>query len=192
VGLEEHTLLHLGDQLLVEKTTGLLVQRAVNSNNITLCQHLLQVLNTSASNLLLNLWLKWLVIEVQELLAVESLETSQDTLTDSSDGNGTDDLAFQVEFVLGGGGDVPLTGLDLLVGGNEVADEDKNGHDDVLGDGDDVGTGHFGDGDTAVGLVGSIEIDVVRSDTSCDGNLEVLGFGETFGGEVTGVETGGG
>lgn len=70
------TLLHLGDQFLVEQTFGLLVQWAVDSNHITLRQHLLQVVHTSAANLLLNLRLKRLVIEVEELLAVECLESS--------------------------------------------------------------------------------------------------------------------
>ena len=67
------------------------------------------------------------------------------------------------------------------MGGDEVADEDEDGHYDVLGDGDDVGTGHFGDGDAAVGLVGGIEVDVVGADAGRDGELELLGFGETFG-----------
>jgi hypothetical protein len=47
--------LHLGDQFLVEKTSGLLVQGAVDGHNITLSQHLLQVRDTSAADLLLDL-----------------------------------------------------------------------------------------------------------------------------------------
>jgi hypothetical protein len=58
----------------------------------------------------------------------------------------------------------------------------------VLGDGDDVGAGDLGDGDTAVGLVGGIQVDVVRADTSGDGELELLGLGQALGSEVTGVE----
>jgi hypothetical protein len=58
----------------------------------------------------------------------------------------------------------------------------------VLGDGDDVGAGDFGDGDAAVGLVGGVQVDVVRADTSGDGELELLGLGQAFGSEVTGVE----
>jgi len=59
----------------------------------------------------------------------------------------------------------------------------------MLSDGDDVGAGDFGDGDAAVGLVGRVEVDVVGSDTCGDGDLQVLGFGEALGGEVTGVES---
>jgi len=60
----------------------------------------------------------------------------------------------------------------------------------MLSDGDDVGAGDFGDGDAAVGLVGRVEVDVVGADTCSDGDLKVLGFGQTLGGEVTGVESG--
>jgi hypothetical protein len=58
----------------------------------------------------------------------------------------------------------------------------------VLGDGDDVGAGNLGDGYTTVGLVGGIQVDVVRADTSGDGELELLGLGQALGSEVTGVE----
>ncbi|KAB8291790.1 hypothetical protein EYC80_006584 [Monilinia laxa] len=183
------TLLHLGDQFLVEETTGLLVKRTVDSNNITLRQHLLQVRNSSTSDLLLNLRLKRLVIKVQQLLAVKRLQSSQDTLTDSTHCNGTDDLALEIKLVLGGGCNVPLASLDLLVCGYKVADQNQDGHDDVLGDRYDVGSGYLGNGDTAVSLIGSVEIDVVGSNTGCDGDLEVLGLGETLGCEVAWVET---
>ena len=36
---DTHTWLHLGDQLLVEETTGLLVKWAVDGNNITVWDH---------------------------------------------------------------------------------------------------------------------------------------------------------
>jgi hypothetical protein len=59
----------------------------------------------------------------------------------------------------------------------------------VLSDRDDVGSSDLSDGDTAVGLVGSIEVDVVGTDTSSDGELQVLGLSKTLSGKVTGVET---
>lgn len=186
------TILHLGDQLLVEHAPGLLMQRAVDGNNITNLQHLLQAIHTPTSNLLLNLRLQRLVVKVQQLLAIKRLQSAQHTLTDTSNSNGTDDLVLEVVLVLGYGSDVPVTSFDLLVGGDEVADKGEDGHDDVLGDGDDVGASHFGDGDTAVGLVGNVKVDVVGTDTCCYGDLELLGFGETLGGEVTGVEAGDG
>lgn len=183
-----HTLLHLADQLLVEQTTGLLVQRAVDGDNITLCKHLLQILNTPAANLCLLLRGQRLVVVVEQLLAVEGLETAQDTLADTADSDGTDNLALEVELVLGSGGDVPLAGLDLLVGGDEVAHEEEDGHDDVLSDGDDVGAGHLGHGHTTVGLVGGVEVDMVGTNAGGDGDLKVLGLGETLSGQVTRVE----
>lgn len=129
-----------------------------------------------------------MVVEVQKLLAVERLETSQDTLSNTSYSDGTDNLALEIELVLGSGSDIPLTSLDLFVCGDEVADEDEDGHDDVLGDRDDVGAGNFSNGDAAIGRVRSVQVDVVGSNTSSDGKLQLLGLCETFGSEVTWVE----
>lgn len=185
---EVSTLLHLAEELLVEETLGLLVERAVDGDNVTLSQHLLEVLDTSAANLLLLLGAQGLVIKVEELLALEGLETAEDTLTDTADSDGTDNLVLEIILLLGNTSDVPVTVEDLLVGGDKVADEDEDGHDDVLSDGDDVGASDLSDGDAAVGLVGSVQVDVVRADTSSDGNLELLGLGEALSGKITGVE----
>jgi hypothetical protein len=184
----KHTGLHLVDEVLVEETAGLLVKRAVDSDNVTLCEHLLEVLDATAANLLLLLSAERLVVKVEELLAVERLQAAEDTLTDTANGNGTDDLALEIELVLGGLGDVPVTAENLLTSGTEVADESEDGHDNVLGDGDDVGAGDFGNGDTAVGLVGLVQVNVVRTNTGGDGDLKVLALLQALGGEVTGVE----
>lgn len=182
------TLLHLGDEVLVEETTGLLVQGAVDGDNVTLSKHLLEVLDPAAANLLLDLGGQRLVVVVEELLAVEGLQTAEDTFTDTANGNGTNGLALEVELVLGDGSNVPLTVADLLVGRDEVADQGEDGHDNVFSNGDDVAAGDLSDGDTAVGLVGSVEVDMVRANTGSDGNLEVLSLGQTLSGQVTGVE----
>ena len=188
--LAKRTRLHLADEVLVEETAGLLVERAVDGDNVTLCEHLLEVLNTTAANLLLLLSAEGLVVEVVELLAVEGLQTAEDTLADTANGNGTDNLALEIELVLGGLGDVPVTTGDLLASGTEVADESEDGHDDVLGDGNDVGASDLSNGDAAVGLVGLVEVDVVGTNTGGDGDLEVLALLQAVGGEVTGVEAG--
>lgn len=164
------------------------MQGSVDGDNITLGKHLLEVLDTTAANLGLLLGRQGLVVVVEELLAVECLQTAEDTLTDTANGNGTDNLVLEIVLVLGDGGNVPVTGGDLLVGGDEVADEDEHGHDDVLSNRDNVGTSDLGNSDTAVGLVGSVQVDVVRTDTSGNGNLEVLGLGQTLLGQVTRVE----
>lgn len=174
---EPRALLHLGDELLVEEAAGLLVQRAVDGDNVALCEHLLEVLDAAAANLLLDLSGQGLVVEVEQLLAVEGLEAAEHTLADAADGDGANDLVLEVVLVLGDLCDVPFTLDDLLVGGDKVADESEDGHDDVLGDRDDVGASDLCDGDTAVGLVGGIEVDVVGTDTSGDGKLEVLCLG---------------
>lgn len=182
------TLLHLVDHLLVKKTPGLLVKWAIDGDNITLSQHLFQTIHTPASNLLLDLGLEWLIVEVQELLAVKRLESPQHTLSDTADSDGADDLVLEIELVLGGRSNLPFTGLDLLVCGNEVADEGEDSHDNMFSNGYDVGTSDFGDSNTAVGGVCSVQVDVIRSDTGGNCNLEFLGFCETLCVEITRVE----
>ena len=185
---EVRALLHLADELLVEETLGLLVERAVDGDNVTGGDELLEGVYTTAANLLLLLGGKGLVVEVEKLLAVEGLETAENTLTDTADSDGTDGLALEIVLLLGDSGDIPVTTGDLLVSGDEVADEDENGHDDVLSDRDDVAASDFSDGNTAVGGVGGIEVNVVGTDTSSDGELKVLGLGQTLSSEVTRVE----
>lgn len=119
----ELTLLHLGEEVLVEQPTGLLVQGAVDGDNITLSEHILKVLDTTAANLLLDVRPQRLIVVVEELLAVERLETAKDTLTDTADGDSANDLVLKVKLVLGDGGNVPLTVGNLLVSRDEVADQ---------------------------------------------------------------------
>ena len=164
------------------------MEGAVDGNNIALRQHLLQVLDSAAANILLLLRWKRLVVEVQELLAVERLQPAKHTLTDTANGDSTDDLVLEIVFVLGDCGDVPFTAFDLLVGWDEVTDEDEDGHDDMLCHRHDVGTSDFCNGDTAIGLVGGIQIDVVRTDSRSDGDFEVLGLRETLCGEIAWME----
>lgn len=77
------------------------------------------------------------------------------------------------------------------MGGDKVADEDEDGHDDVLGNRNNVGPRDLGDGDAAVGLVGSVEVDVVGADAGRDGQLELLGLGQPLSRQVARVEGGG-
>lgn len=185
-----HALLHLGDQLFIEHASGLLVQRAVDGDDIALCQHLFQILHTPASNLLLKLGLKGLIVEVEELLAIECLQSSQNTLPDSSDGDGPDDFVLEIVLAFGDCCDVPISTRNLFVGRDEVADEDEDGHDDVFGNRYDVGAGDFGNGDATIGLVGGVKVDMVGSNTGSDGEFKVLGFGEAFGGQIARMEAG--
>lgn len=183
-----HTLLHLGEKVLVEQSTGLLVQRAVDGHNIALSKHLLEILNASAADLLLLLGAQWLVVEVEQLLAVEWLQSPEHTLANTANSDGTDDLVFEVVLVLCDCRNIPFARGDLLVCGHKVANQSEDGHDDVLSHRDDIAASDFSDGDTTVRLVGRIEIHVIGTDTSSDGNLEVLGLGETLRGQVTRVE----
>lgn len=166
------------------------MQRAVDGDNVTLCKHLLEVVDPAAANLLLLLRREWLVVEVEELLAVEWLQPAEYTLTDAADSDGADDLVLEIVLVLRNGGNIPLAALDLLVSGDEIADESENSHDHVLSDGHNVGSSDLSNSDTTVGGVCSIEINMVGADTSSDGDLEVLRLRETLCGEVARMETG--
>ncbi|KAL2290575.1 hypothetical protein FJTKL_15622 [Diaporthe vaccinii] len=183
----------IGDVLLDDDSStggaaGLLVQWAVDGDNITLCQHLLEVLDATGANLLLLLRAQRLVIVVKQLLAVEGLEAAQDTLTDTANGDGTNDLALEIKLVLGSLGDIPVSTLNLLMGGHKVADEGQDGHDDMLGNGDDVGARDLGNSNATVGGVGSVQVNMVGADTSGDSELQVLRLSETLGGQVARVE----
>jgi hypothetical protein len=164
------------------------VQRAVNGNNITLRNHLLERVHAASANLLLDLRAQGLVVIIEELLAVEGLETAEHTLTDAANTNGSDNLVLKVELVLSNSGDIPVTVTDLVVGGDEVADEEEDSHDNVLSDGDNIGTSDLSNSNTTVGLVGSVQVDMVRANTGSDGKLEVLGLGQTLSCEVSRVE----
>ena len=187
----ESTLLHLGDQFFIEHASSLFVQRAIDGDDVTLCQHLFQILHTSTSNLFFKFGFEGLVVEVEELFAIECLQSSQNTLSNSSDGNGADDFIFEIILAFGHCCDIPIATRDLFVSWDKVADKDEDGHDDVLGNGDDVGAGDFGNGDASIGLVGGVQVDMVGSNTGGDGEFEVFGLGEAFGGQVARVKAGG-
>jgi len=184
------TLLHLGDQLFVEQASCLLVQWAIDCDNVALTQHLLKILNSSAANLLFDLWLQWLVVEVEQLFAVKWLQSSEYALSDTANSHCSDYLVLKIILILGHSSHVPVSTLDLLVGGDEVSDEQEDGHNDVLGDRDDVGSGDLGNCNSTIGSVGSIQINVVGADTSGDSDLQFLGLCEAFSSQITGMEAG--
>ena len=190
VSCHEPTWFHLVEQLLVEQTARFLVEWAVDGNNITLAEHVLEILDSPAADFLLHLLGERLVIEVEEFLAVEGLQAAKNSLTNATYGHGADHFVLEIVLVLSHFGHVPITTGDLFVRGDKVADEHENGHEHVLGDGNDVGARNFGDGDAAIGLVGGVQIDMVGTDTGGDGDFEVLGFGQTFGGQIAGMEPG--
>lgn len=137
------------------------MQRAVDGNHVTLREHILKVLNTAATNFFLYFGAKRLVVVVKELLAVKGLKTTQNTLANAADSDGTDDLVLKIILVLGHGSDIPVATADLFVRRNKVANQGKNGHDDVFSDRNNIATSDFGDSDTTVGLVGSVKVNMV-------------------------------
>lgn len=56
----------------------------------------------------------------------------------------------------------------------KVANKEEDAEDDMLGDGNDIGSGHFCDSNLL--FIGSVEVNMIRSDTGSDTELEVLGL----------------
>lgn len=94
------------------------------------------------------------------------------------------------------------------MGRDEVTDECEDGHDNIcencqqllskessstgyltLSHRHDVRARDFCNGNTAVGLVCNIQVDMVRSDTSGNSELQLLGLAKTLGSQITGMET---
>ena len=181
-------LLHPGDLFGVDEALGAFVEGAVDGEDVELGEELLEVFDTDGAGVLFEEVVA-LVVVVGELGAVEWLQSLKDTGADASRAKGTDDLALEVVRLAYNLGNVPVTGEVLTVGGDKVADEDENGHEDVLSDRDDVGAGDFVDGNLL--LVGSVEVDMVGADTGGDAALEVLGGLDHLSRKVSGVEGGG-
>lgn len=72
---------------------------------------------------------------------------------------------------------------------HKVTDQGQDGHHDVFSDRHDIGASHFGNSDTTIGLVGRIQVDVIRANTGRDGKLQVLCLGQALRSEVARVET---
>ena len=58
----------------------------------------------------------------------------------------------------------------------------------MFGNGDNIGACDFNDGDTAVGCVGGVQVNVVRADAGCNGELELLCLCKSLGSQVAGME----
>ena len=117
------TFLHVAEEILVEHSLGLLVQRAVYRHDIALFEHVFQFFHSRAANVLLRLRIQRLIVEVEQLCAVERLKTTEDSFSDATNTDGTNYLALKVILLLGDGSNIPVAALNLLVGGNKVADE---------------------------------------------------------------------
>ena len=102
---------------------------------------------------------QWVVIVVQQFLAPEGLEALEDAVANATRAERADDLVLEVERVPRDLGHHPVPALDHLVCGHEVADEEEDGHHDVLCDRDDVRARHLEHLDAL--LDGSVEVDVI-------------------------------
>lgn len=131
-------LLHVSQRLLVDQAARSLVQGRIDCEHVKLTEELLEVLDATSADLLRGLGGKLGVVVIEELLAVERLEALQHAEADATGTERTNDLALEIVRGLGDSRNFPSAGDDLLVRRDKVADQDEDGHDDVLGDGDNV------------------------------------------------------
>lgn len=167
-------LLEVLEQVGVDEPAGALVEGCVDGDNVTLRDHLLEVLDAARPDCLLAVGREVGEVEVQVLLGVERRESLEHTVTDAARADRADDLALEVERVARDLGDLPVTACDLLVRGHEVAHEEQDAHHDVLSDRGHVRARHLDDIDVLLG--GGVEVNMVGTDTGGDRDLEVLGL----------------
>lgn len=161
-------------QVSVDEAASALVEGYVHSDNVTLRDQLLEIFNAARTDRLFAVLREATEVVVQVLLGVEGHEPLKDAVADAARADGANDLALEVECVARDLGDLPVPALNLLVGGYEVAHEEQDAHHDVLSDRGHVRARHFDDIDVLLG--GGVEVDVVRTDTGGDRELEVLGL----------------
>ena len=119
-------------------------------------------------------------------LDVERLQAAQHGQADAAGRDGSHLHALEVVRALDAVGDVPAASHDPSVGGDVVAHQREDHHDDVLGDADRVRVGDLGDGDPAVDR--RLQVDVVGADARGDGDLQIPRLGDPLGSEVGGPE----
>ena len=84
------------EQIGVDQALGAFVKRRVNSQDIALGDKVLEVCDAACAELLLALGQERVVVVVEELLAVEGLETLKDAVADAARANRADDLALEL------------------------------------------------------------------------------------------------
>ena len=112
----------------------------------------------------------------------ERRQAPQHRLADPAGSHQTDVHTLQVVGALHAVGDVPAAVGRVAVGRHEIADESQYLHDRVLGDADAVAEGDFGDSD--VMCDGGVEIDVIRTDSGGDRQLQLGRLRDAFRGQV--------
>jgi hypothetical protein len=183
---EPCSLLEVLEKFSVDESTGTFVEGAVDSDDIALRDELLEVNDAASVDGLGGSFRERSIVVVEEFFAVKWSQTLKDTVTDTASTDGTDNLALQVKGVASDVRDLPVTTFDHLVGRNKVPDEEEDGHDNVLSNGHDIGAGDFQNLDFV--LDSGVEVNVVRADTSCDTELQVLGLLDQVSCEVPRVE----
>ena len=173
--------LHRRDELVVEEMLRLGMKRRVDRDDVAIRDHRGRGLVEGETQLLLHLCRKSVTVGVMQL-DVERLQAPQDSEADPAGCDGPDGHAFDVIRPLDAIGDVPTAVDDPLVRRNVVANERQDHHHDVLRDADAVRVRDLDHRDSSVDR--RLNVDVVRSDSGGDRELEVPCLGDPLSGQV--------
>ena len=111
---EPSTLLEVLQKVSVDEVTSTLMKWSVDSDHVALRNEFLEVLYPTSVHSLLCVRLERVVVVVQELFAVEGLETLENAVTNAAGTNGTNDLTLQIESIASDIGDLPVTTFNHL------------------------------------------------------------------------------
>ena len=119
-------------------------------------------------------------------LDVERLQPAQRGEADAARRDGADIHAFEVVGAFDAIGDVPAASHHPPVGGDVVAHQRQDHHDDVLRHADGIAVRHLGDGDALVHR--GLKIGVIRADAGGDDQLQLFRLLDPLLGHVSGPE----
>ena len=111
---EPGTLLEVQKQVLVDQPASALVEGRVDGDDVALGYELLEVFDAARTEGRLGRGGERVVVIVQELLAVERLQTLQYALANAAGTDGADNLALKVICVAGDLRDIPVAALNHL------------------------------------------------------------------------------
>lgn len=127
-------LLEVLEQVGIDKAVSTLVEWAVDGDNITLRDHLLEIRDVARTNLLLRIGRESGEVVIQVLLGVKRHEPFEHAVANTTCTDHADGLALEVKGSTCDVGDLPVAALDHFMGRHEVVNEEQDAHDDVLCD----------------------------------------------------------
>ncbi|GER29476.1 DNA polymerase III subunit alpha [Striga asiatica] len=153
-------------------------QRRVDDNYVALWKHHIKILLKPGPDLTLQLSIHLYSIMVQQV-TVEGLQPLEQKPANSPSSNRAHSLTFEIIRPISNGRHIPVTGDDLMITWQEIADEYKDSHELVFSHRDDIAAGDLRHRDSC----GSCrrQVDVVGADSGGEKKLQVFSPFDAFG-----------